>query len=175
VKTKVLKSFEINLARLENGTHHFQFELVPDFFETFENNLVEEGYGKASLVIDKSESMMALNFIIEVDVLLICDVSIESYRESLNCQKKHIVKFGLTNEELSDEISTIDMGMQILNVSGYIYEFVSLEIPMKKVHPRLRGQERAELVYKDETPFLNDQEQENKIDPRWEVLKKIKL
>ncbi len=175
MKTKVLKSFEIDLARLENGTHHFQFELVPDFFETFENNLVEEGYGKASLVIDKSESMMALNFIIEVDVLLICDVSIESYRESLNCQKKHIVKFGLTNEELSDEISTIDMGMQILNVSGYIYEFVSLEIPMKKVHPRLRGQERAELVYKDETPFLNDQEQENKIDPRWEVLKKIKL
>jgi uncharacterized metal-binding protein YceD (DUF177 family) len=175
VKTKVLKSFEINLARLDNGTHHFQFELVPDFFKTFENNLVEEGYGKASLVMDKSESMMALNFIIEVDVLLICDVSIESYREFLNCQKKHIVKFGLTSEELSDEISTIDMGMQILNVSGYIYEFVSLEIPMKKVHPRLRGQERAELVYKDETPALNDQKQENKIDPRWEVLKKIKL
>ena len=175
MKTNVLKSFEINLARLENGTHHFQFELVPDFFETFENNLVEEGYGKASLIMDKSESMMALNFTIEVDVLLICDVSSESYRESLTCQKKHIVKFGLTNEELSDEISTIDMGMQILNVSGYIYEFVSLEIPMKKVHPRLRGQERADLVYKDETPSFNDQEQENKIDPRWEVLKKIKL
>jgi len=175
VKTNVLKSFEINLARLENGTHHFQFELVPDFFETFENNLVEDGFGKASLIMDKSESMMALNFTIEVDVLLICDVSLESYRESLICQKKHIVKFSLTSEELSDEISTIDMGMQILNVSGYIYEFVSLEIPMKKVHPRLRGQERADLVYKDETPSLNDQEQENKIDPRWEVLKKIKL
>ena len=175
MKASVLKSFEINLARLENGTHDFQFELVPDFFETFENNLVEEGFGKASLVMDKSESMMALNFTIEVDVLLICDVSSESYRESLTCQKKHIVKFGLTNEELSDEISTIDMGMQILNVSGYIYEFVSLEIPMKKVHPRLRGQERADLVYKDETPSFNDLEQENKIDPRWEVLKKIKL
>lgn len=175
MKTNVLKSFEINLARLENGTHHFQFELVPNFFETFENNLVEDGFGKASLIMDKSESMMALNFTIEVDVLLICDVSLESYRESLICQKKHIVKFSLTSEELSDEISTIDMGMQILNVSGYIYEFVSLEIPMKKVHPRLRGQERADLVYKDETPSLNDQEQENKIDPRWEVLKKIKL
>ncbi len=175
MKTNVLKSFEINLARLENGTHHFQFELVPDFFETFENNLVEDGFGKASLIMDKSESMMALNFTIEVDVLLICDVSLESYRESLICQKKHIVKFSLTSEELSDEISTIDMGMQILNVSGYIYEFVSLEIPMKKVHPRLRGQERADLVYKYETPSLNDQEQENKIDPRWEVLKKIKF
>jgi len=163
------------MARLENGTHHFQFELVPDFFETFENNLVEDGFGKASLIMDKSESMMALSFTIEVDVLLICDVSLESYRESLICQKKHIVKFSLTSEELSDEISTIDMGMQILNVSGYIYEFVSLEIPMKKVHPRLRGQERADLVYKYETPSLNDQEQENKIDPRWEVLKKIKL
>ena len=175
MKASVLKSFEINLARLENGTHDFQFELVPDFFETFENNLVEEGFGKASLVMDKSESMMALNFTIEVDVLMICDVSLESYRESLTCQKKHIVKFGLTNEELSDEISTIDMGMQILNVSGYIYEFVSLEIPMKKVHPAIRDQERADLVYKDEVHSLNDQEQENTIDPRWEELKKIKL
>ena len=174
MKASVLKSFEINLARLENDTHHFQFELVPDFFETFENNLVEEGYGKAFLVMDKSESMMALNFTIEADILLICDVSLESYRETLTCQKKHIVKFGLTSEELSDEISTIDMGMQILNVSGYIYEFVSLEIPMKKVHPTLRDQERAELVYKDETPPSNDQERENTIDPRWAVLKKIK-
>jgi uncharacterized metal-binding protein YceD (DUF177 family) len=107
--------------------------------------------------------------------LMICDVSLESYRESLTCQKKHIVKFGLTSEELSDEISTIDMGMQILNVSGYIYEFVSLEIPMKKVHPTIRDQERADLVYKDEVHSLNDQEQENTIDPRWEELKKIKL
>ena len=175
MKASVLKSFEINLARLENGTHDFQFELVPDFFGTFENNLVEEGFGKASLVMDKSESMMALNFTIEVDVLMICDVSLESYRESLTCQKKRIVKFGLTSEELSDEISTIDMGMQILNVSGYIYEFVSLEIPMKKVHPTIRDQERADLVYKDKVHSLNDQEQENTIDPRWEELKKIKL
>ena len=46
MKTNVLKSFEINLARLENGIHHFQFELVPDFFETFENNLVEGALAK---------------------------------------------------------------------------------------------------------------------------------
>jgi uncharacterized metal-binding protein YceD (DUF177 family) len=175
VKSNVLKSFEINLARLENGTHHFQFDLVPDFFETFENNLVEEGFGKASLIVDKSESMMALIFSLEVYVSLICDVALESYRESLTCQKKHIVKFGLTSEELSDEVSIMDMGMQILDVSGHIYEFVSLEMPMKKVHPRLRDQERAELAYEDKTPSSNEEEQDDTVDPRWEVLKKIKF
>ena len=46
---------------------------------------------------------------------------------------------------------------------------------MKKVHPRLRDQERAELVYKDKTTSLNDQEQDDTMDPRWEVLKKIKF
>jgi uncharacterized metal-binding protein YceD (DUF177 family) len=66
------------------------------------------------------------------------------------------------------------MGTQALDVSNYIYEYVSLEIPMKKVHPRLRDQERAELVYEDKTP-LNDQEQDDNVDPRWEVLKKIKF
>ena len=174
MKNSVLKSFEINLTRLENGTHHFQFELVPDFFKTFENNLVKEGFGSASLEMDKSESIITLNFVIKVKVLLTCDLSLENYQESLTCEKKHIVKFGLTNKELSDDISVIDMGTQALDVSNYIYEYVSLEIPMKKVHPRLRDQERAELVYEDKTP-LNDQEQDDTVDPRWEVLKKIKF
>ena len=80
----------------------------------------------------------------------------------------------MTREELSDEISSIDIGMQALNVSSYIYEFVSLEIPMKKIHPNLRSEERPELVYKDETPSLNRQEQDHTVDPRWEALKKIK-
>ena len=93
----------------------------------------------------------------------------------LTCEKKHIVKFGLTNKELSDEISVIDMGTQALDISSYIYEFVSLEIPMKKVHPRLRDQERAELAYEDKTPCSNEEEQDDTVDPRWEVLKKIKF
>lgn len=175
MKKSCLNSFEINLTRLENGVHHFQLELVPDFFKTFENNLVKEGYGTASLELDKSEVIITLNFMIKVNVLLTCDLSLESYREPLICEKKHIVRFGLTNEELSDDISIIDMGTQTLDVSNYIYEYVSLEIPMKKVHPKLRNQERAELVYEDKTPSFNDQEQDDTVDPRWEVLKKIKF
>ena len=175
MKKSVLNSFEINLTQLENGTHHFQFELVPDFFKTFENNLVKEGYGTASLELDKSEVIITLNFMIKVNVLLTCDLSLESYREPLICEKKHIVRFGLTNEELSDDISIIDMGTQTLDVSNYIYEYVSLEIPMKKIHPKLRNQERTELVYEDKTPSLNDQEQDDTVDPRWEVLRKIKF
>ena len=85
MKTSVLKSFEINLTRLENRIHHFQFELVPDFFKTFENNTVKEGSGGASLVMDKSEAMITLNFIIKVNILLTCDISLEGYRESLTC------------------------------------------------------------------------------------------
>ena len=175
MKTSVLKSFEINLTRLENSIHHFQFELVPEFFKTFENNLVKEGSGSASLVMDKSEAMITLNFMIKINILLTCDISLESYRESITCEKKHIVKFGLTNKELSDEISVIDMGTQALDISSYIYEFVSLEIPMKKIHPRLRDQERAELAYEDKTPSSNEEEQDDTVDPRWEVLKKIKF
>ena len=163
------------MTRLKNGTHHFQFELVPDFFKTFENNLVKEGYGTASLEMDISEAIITLNFIIKVNVLLTCDLSLESYREPLICEKKHIVRFGLTNEELSDDISIIDMGTQTLDVSNYIYEYVSLEIPMKKILPKLRNQERTELVYEDKNPSFNDQEKDDTADPRWEVLRKIKF
>ena len=87
MKNCILKSFEVNLTRLENGIHHFQFKLVPDFFKTFENNLVKEGFGNASMEMDKSEAIITLNFKIKVNVLLTCYLSLESYRESLICEK----------------------------------------------------------------------------------------
>jgi|TARA_B110000503_G_C7171357_1_gene424433 uncharacterized protein len=175
VKSRVLNAFEINLARHDNGVHEFNFVLTPDFFECFDNNFVEEGKGKVSLLLDKSDSMMILKFDIAFSVLLTCDLSLEKYAECLSLQKQNIIKFGAKNEEVSDEVSVIEIGTQVLNVAELIYDFASLEIPMKKVHPDLRNEDRSELVYKDENHFNEADQKTKEIDPRWEILKKIKL
>ena len=61
-----------------------------------------------------------------------------------------------TNEELTEEISIINRNKTQINVAGYIYEFIALALPMKKIHPDLRkpeeeGEEETEtLIYSSE-------------------------
>jgi uncharacterized metal-binding protein YceD (DUF177 family) len=55
-----------------------------------------------------------------------------------------------------------------------MYEFIALEIPMKKLHPRFQNEtdDEAEgkVIYSSGTEASEDEP----IDPRWEVLKKLK-
>jgi uncharacterized metal-binding protein YceD (DUF177 family) len=84
-----------------------------------------------------------------------------------------IFKFGEAAEEVSDEITIISQDLQQLDVGQFIYEYIVLEVPMKKIHPRYQSDneedenEEGKLIYQSE-------KSEDVIDPRWEVLKKLK-
>ena len=158
------------MVRLENKTHHFDFELADSFFNLFPESILKSGKGKAFLDLIKSETMMQLEFTIELDTELTCDISLEDFSHQIETEKSIIVKFGEQAEELSEDVIVISQGTQILNVSSYIYEFLNLEVPMKKIHPKLRDKDRPDLVYTDET----ETEEDDTIDPRWEALKKLK-
>ncbi len=87
-------------------------------------------------------------------------------------------KYGEEFKELSEEIIQIPFDTQKLNVAQYIYEFIGVQVPMKKLHPKFRKEEEDEdddtntkLIYKSD--LLEDEDTFN-TDPRWDALKKIK-
>jgi uncharacterized metal-binding protein YceD (DUF177 family) len=55
-----------------------------------------------------------------------------------------------------------------------MYEFIALEIPIKKLHPRFEDETEdgteGKIIYTSST----GQPDEETIDPRWEKLKKLK-
>lgn len=69
-----------------------------------------------------------------------------------------------------------------LELGQFIYEFISLTVPMKKLHPRFTEDEEDEdeesetgkIVYSSSSNEENDREDDDDIDPRWEKLKKLK-
>jgi len=107
---------------------------------------------------------------------LICDRSLEEYEHYINIDKNLIIKYGNANEEVGDEIETITHDTFILDISKYIYEYIGIEIPYKKLHPRFREQVSSDdqdpLVYQTETYKKKDIEDD--IDPRWKALLKLK-
>ncbi len=176
--------YSIDIYGLENKSYEYDYEVEPVFFQEMPQDLIEGGHFKVHLVLEKSSTMIQLRFSIAGKAELICDRSLEPFEEPLETQGLMILKFGDQDEELTEEIAIINRNRTRINVAGYIFEFIALALPMKKIHPDLRAKEDDSefetLVYSsevdDETPGTDESAPaaEEKIDPRWEALKKLK-
>ena len=177
---KVLRKYEIQIFKLSNGSHDFEFELDKEFFDLFENEIVNKGNLHAKVSLEKSETMIQTVFSITGTVELECDRSLDLFDFPIDLERTFIYKLGDETNELSDEAMVIPRDTQKLNVASIMFEFIGLEIPMKKLHPRYSEEEEDDedevlLIYSsEENDQTEDQENEETIDPRWASLKKLK-
>ncbi len=177
IEVKELSKYTIGIYGLEDRPYEFDYEIGPAFFEEMPQELIEKGDFRVHMRLEKSSTMIQLWFDIEGEAELTCDRSLERFDEPVNTQSRMILKFGDHDEELTEEISVINRNKTQINVAGYIYEFIALALPMKKIHPDLRKPEEDEeeaetLIYSSEKQNLNGETE--KTDPRWEALKKLK-
>lgn len=170
MNAKEARDFLVNIPSLKNGEHDFHYEIKKSFFERFEGDLVNDGNGNCIMSLKKSETMMQLQFNLDLILKLICDRSLEPFDFPLKKKHELIIKFGETEEELSEDLIVIPREAQTLDVAPFIYEFIGLDIPMKKLHPKYEGLETPDLIYQTE---IEEDEESDEIDPRWEALKKL--
>lgn len=174
------REYTVNIVGLTNQVHHFDFEMGNDFFERYKSGLISEGSLKADVKLDKRETMIDAIFSIRGTVKLVCDRSLDPFDEEIRSDRKLVFKYGDTNEELSDEIVMIQRDTERLELGQYIFEFIALEVPMKKLHPRYRDEEAADdgsegkIIYSSKSSKSEDDTDGDSIDPRWEKLKKLK-
>ncbi|MEQ9305873.1 MAG: DUF177 domain-containing protein [Marinoscillum sp.] len=171
---KALREFQIDIFNLSHKLHEFEFKIDDRLFSLYEHSLIEKGKGTCKLQIDRSETMMTLHFTIEVKIELTCDRSLDQFDYPVETDENLIIKFGEDNYALSEEVVVIKQDTSSINVAEYIYEFIMLAVPMKKLHPRYEDteEEQPELIYtsQEEEP----EEKSDEIDPRWEALKNLK-
>ncbi|MFD1142591.1 YceD family protein [Larkinella insperata] len=178
---KELQKYDIQISSLENKSYEFDFESGDAFFEALEQDLIQRGSFKTHLVLTKSSSMIQLNFHINGTVELICDRSLDPFDEPLAIQEQLFLKYADHAEELTDEIELILWETQQINIARYLFDFIVLSLPMKKLHPRFRAEEADEdeeqegkVVYRSESSTENEDEaSEPPVDPRWEALRKL--
>jgi uncharacterized metal-binding protein YceD (DUF177 family) len=180
---KDLRPFEIEIQTLKFKRHEYEYDIDASFFTHFERSPVEKGKFKVKLTLDKSETMLQLKFHIQGVAELACDRTSELFDYPIDVTNRLILKFGEADEELSDEIEIISRGTQHINVAQYIYEFIGLAVPMKKIHPRLADEQYEEneegiLVYRsagEESEAEGDDSTDDgdDVDPRWQILKNL--
>lgn len=165
--------FDIDIYKLSDEKHSFEFNFDSSFFTLFEDSVVEKGAGTIKVVLDKTPTMITLNFQLEGEVELVCDRSLDNFMFKLTEENQVRLKFGDHQEELSEDLYMISTNTQKIDVGQFVYEFISLAIPMKKLHPRFEDD-----LDTDELVFYSEDEAEstsNEVtDPRWNELKKLK-
>lgn len=169
---KGLREFQIDIFSLTHKLHEFEFEITDKLFTQYEESLLEKGEGVCKVTLQKSETMMALHFDIDAKVELTCDRSLDKFWQPVKLKEDLIIKFGDENYALSDDVLVIRNDTPSINVGEYIYEFISLAIPMKKLHPRYQDEEeQSDLIY---SSGKDQKDKKGEIDPRWEALKRLK-
>ena len=181
---KFLRTYDVEVLRLKEGSYNLSFDVGDKFFSEFENNhMVTKGKLLANVLLKKETGLIEVLFDINGSVELICDRSLEKFDYSLHTSQTIVYKYGAEEKEINEEIYIITRDTPKINLAQLIYEFILLAIPVKKIHPDhwkemdVDNDEReGMLVYSSEPierPSLSTNDGEA-TDPRWEILKKLK-
>ena len=177
---------------MKENSQTYDFLLDNIFFADIDGPEVQKGKVKVLLTVKKSSHAFELNFQTEGSVWVPCDRCLDDMEIPVTSTDKLMVKFGREYGEEGDNLIVIPEEDGDINVAWFMYEFVSLSVPMKHVHApgkcnksmtgklskHLRNDSNedkdADFDSSDDIVISSDEEDtEAQVDPRWNDLKKI--
>ncbi|MBP7273608.1 MAG: DUF177 domain-containing protein [Saprospiraceae bacterium] len=169
-----LLPYMLPISGLQNGVHEYTFDVDDTFFSCFDNALISSGNFNVSLRLDKRFDMMLLYFQFDGYANTECDRCLTSIQLPLSGEQTLIVKTASAESE-EDDIIYITPDTPTLDVSQYVYEIISLTMPLIKVYDCQTTP--SPPCDQSMLRYLNEQEQTTetpKDNPIWDSLKNIK-
>jgi uncharacterized metal-binding protein YceD (DUF177 family) len=165
---KALKEYVIPFVGLKEGVHDFVFEVDGKFFDSFDYSEVNQGNIHVEVSMEKQDRMLIFSFSIHGYVVVPCDRCLAEMEYPVKGNERLIVKFGQERKEETEEIIVIPETESHIDISEFIYEYIMLLLPFRRVHPE--GEESCNNAVID----MLDQYAAPEEDPRWEALKELK-
>lgn len=166
------RQFVISFGGLKPGNHQFDFEIDNRFFEEFEYSEYKTGSLQVIIEMEKQQRMLILGFSVSGTVEVVCDRCLDVFPLEIAGKYQLFVKFGNDSHEESDDVIVIPENETRFDVGHYIYEYITLSVPIRHVHPENdNGSSGCDPEVLKELQKLKVFE---KADPRWDALKKLK-
>lgn len=129
-----LIQFQLPVKGLKDGLHNYEFVIDSEFFKEFEESPIQNANVVVEMIFDKSPDMFVLDFHIKGKIQTDCDRCLSLINLPIESKNQLLIK--LTQEETQNEadIVFVDSAISILDVSEYIYDFIVLSVPLKKVY-----------------------------------------
>lgn len=168
-----LKKFNIPFKGLSLGVHRYDWVLDKMFFEAIENPDVLDCALEVTLDLEKQERMITLDINISGHLEVTCDRCLENFNLPVSIQEKYYIKFGDERREESESVLVIPESEYQVNIADLIFDFVSLSVPIKKVHPE--DQHGNSQCNRDTLSKIEEHSGQKNVDSRWDALKNINL
>ena len=168
--------YNVNLKGLKASALLMEFDLDNAFFADIDGEDFQKGTVKAVVTVKKNREIFDFSFALNGTVVVPCDRCLDDLEIEVATENTLRVKFG---EDYIDEGDVVVVPEQDgdINIAWYLYEFIVLALPMKRVHaPGKCNQEMMGKLNKHTASANEDYEGEaQEIDPRWAGLKNIQI
>jgi uncharacterized protein len=174
---KSLPTYAIPFTGLKLGKRLFEFEVTDSFFEEFEYSLVKKAALKCLVELEKQETLIILNFHITGHLDLNCDRCLAPYPQPVDIREQQVAKFSEGPVDEDEEIIALSKSDHEINIAGLIYEYINVAAPLIAVCSDEGNTSYCDKEMLDSLNKLsanNEQQEDEHIDPRWDVLKKFK-
>jgi len=172
---KSLKTYSIPFTGLKLGKHFFDYVITNEFFDEREYSLVKKADLKCEVELEKQETMLILSFHIHGTIGMTCDKCLAEYPQPVDIHEQQIAKFSEDEIGEDEEIITLTKNDHEIDIAGLIYEYVNVAAPFIAVCSDEGNMPYCDKEMIERLNKLSDQSgQDEKTDPRWDVLKKIK-
>ncbi len=165
-----------------SDTCEYKYRLDNQFFKEIDSLDIQKGELDVILRVKKTSGVFQLNFKTVGKVIVICDRCLDEMEQSIDCSETLKVKLGDDFSEV-DDLLIVPEEEGYINVAWFIYEFITLNIPIKHVHANGKCNKGMLSKLSQHLCVVDDDSMdeqfdvvlvdEHKIDPRWNELKKI--
>ncbi len=173
------REFEIAFVGLRPGVHEFEYNIDNKFFLDYTQEDFTNCTAKIKLLLDKKSGFLQLKFDIDGSADVICDRCSNPLKKQLWEEYNIIVKMvddpeTMNLQEEDPDVYYISRGESHLKIADWIYEFVTLSIPLQKMCSESEfGGEKCNKEVLDKLRQM-EEEVNKQANPVWKGLDKFK-
>jgi uncharacterized protein len=169
---KVQKQFTIPVAGQETGVRQYDFKIDASFFEHYPDCGFTDCKAVVNLKVSRQEDLFLLKFSFKGRVGLICDRCLDPFDLEIQGCETVTLKLRKKGQPKDAEEESISAETREVSVRQYVYDFILLKIPFRRVHPEDKN--GNSLCNKELLKKIEELSVKKDTDPRWDKLKDLK-
>ena len=157
---ETMDSYKVDLKGMQTDTVSYHWHIDDNFFSAVHESEIRQGQLDVALRVKRISDSYELVFQFSGTVKVECDRCLELFDLPITAERMLKVRLGDKFED-DGEFVTVPSQDDTFCVAWNLYEFIALELPLRRVHPD------------GECSFDESCLRQEHTDPRWDALKNI--
>jgi uncharacterized protein len=171
--------YTIQFASLPTGEHQYEYHLNDAFFEAYEHSLINKADVKVDARLIKGVNNLQFAFTFNGTIHVTCVRCLDEFDIPVKNEVRHLVVRQIDQvegvQEEEEDIISMPLSAYELDLAPHLYDYVNLMVPLNPVHPDKEDGSTGCNISSLEAMNEHLGHDPQNDDPRWSVLKKLKL